>query len=101
MDILWAKVAMAVQDGVVLARLLSRLPIDAALVEFSRVRAPVCEWVQEVSRQVGITGAQTDPLAHQRITQAVAAQGQQRVDDFYRQLERLSADDRQGAADPA
>ena len=93
--------AMAVQDGVVLARLLSRLPIDAALVEFSRVRAPVCEWVQEVSRQVGITGAQTDPLAHQRITQAVAAQGQQRVDDFYRQLERLSADDRQGAADPA
>ena len=93
--------AMAVQDAVVLARLLSRLPIDDALVEFGGLRAPLCQWVQEVSRQVGISGAQTDPLAHQRIAQAVAESGQQRVDDFYRQLERLSAHDRQGGTDVA
>lgn len=82
--------AMAVQDAVELGRLLAHGCIDTALAAFSRIRPPVCQFVQDVSRQVGVTGAQTDPVAHQAITQAVADSGQQRVDDFYRQLERLS-----------
>ena len=91
--------AMAVQDAVVIARLLARGGIDAALADFGRIRAPLCQFVQDVSRQVGITGAQTDPAAHQSITQAVADSGQQRVDDFYRQLQALSAQDGQAAHD--
>jgi 2-polyprenyl-6-methoxyphenol hydroxylase-like FAD-dependent oxidoreductase len=83
--------AMAVEDAVVLARLLARgTGIDEALVEFSRIRSPVCQFVQEVSRQVGISGAQADRAAHQRIAQAVADSGQARVDDFYQRLESLS-----------
>jgi 2-polyprenyl-6-methoxyphenol hydroxylase-like FAD-dependent oxidoreductase len=83
--------AMAVEDAVTLAHLLERdTDIDAALSDFSRIRAPICQFVQDVSRQVGISGAQSDPDTHQRITRAVADEGQQRVDDFYRQLEHLN-----------
>ncbi len=83
--------AMAVEDAVMLTRLLAGgLHIDEALAEFSRIRPPVCQFVQEVSRQVGVSGAQTDPEAHQRITQAVSESGQARVDDFYRRLEGMS-----------
>jgi 2-polyprenyl-6-methoxyphenol hydroxylase-like FAD-dependent oxidoreductase len=84
--------AMAVEDAVVLTRLLADgSDVDEALAEFSRIRPPVCQFVQDVSRQVGITGAQTDPEAHERITQAVTDSGQARVDDFYRRLESMSA----------
>jgi 2-polyprenyl-6-methoxyphenol hydroxylase-like FAD-dependent oxidoreductase len=83
--------ARAVEDAVVLTRLLARgTGIDEALAEFSRIRPPVCQFVQEVSRQVGISGAQADPAAHQRITQAVADSGQARVDDFYQRLQVMS-----------
>ena len=83
--------AMAVQDAVALARLLARSGIDAALADFSRARAPMCQFVQDVSRQVGISGAHTEPAVHQAITEAVAASGQHRVDDFYRQLEAMDS----------
>jgi 2-polyprenyl-6-methoxyphenol hydroxylase-like FAD-dependent oxidoreductase len=93
--------AMAVQDAVVIARLLASSSIDAALADFGRIRAPVCQFVQDVSRQVGITGAQSEPGAHHAITQAVADSGQQRVDDFYRRLQSLSAPDGQALTAPA
>lgn len=82
--------AMAVQDAVVLGRLLaSGLPLDSALARFSEARPPICRFVQEVSRQVGVSGAQSDPLEHARILDAMRSTAQQRVDDFYAQLERL------------
>jgi 2-polyprenyl-6-methoxyphenol hydroxylase-like FAD-dependent oxidoreductase len=93
--------AMAVQDAVVISRLLASSSIDAALADFGRIRAPVCQFVQDVSRQVGITGAQSEPGAHHAITQAVADSGQQRVDDFYRRLQSLSAPDGQALTAPA
>ena len=82
--------AMAVQDAVVLGRLLaSGLPLDSVLDRFSEARPPICRFVQEVSRQVGVSGAQSDALEHARILDAMRSTAQQRVDDFYAQLERL------------
>ena len=37
-----------------------------------------------------ISGAQANPAAHQRITQAVTESGQARVDDFYQRLQAMS-----------
>ena len=84
--------AMAVQDAVVLGRLLaSGLSIDEALEQFSRARPPICRFVQEVSRQVGVSGAQSHPEDHARTLEAMRATAQQRVDDFYRRLEQLGS----------
>jgi hypothetical protein len=38
---------------------------------------------------VGVSGAQSDALEHARILDAMRSTAQQRVDDFYAQLERL------------
>ena len=82
--------AMAVQDAVVLGRLLdSDLSIDQALERFSEVRPPACRFVQEVSRQVGVSGAKSNPDEHATILEAMRLTAQQRVDDFYARLERL------------
>ncbi len=84
--------AMAVQDAVVLGCLLaSGLPVDSALDRFSELRPPVCRFVQDVSRQVGVSGAQADALEHAKILHAMGSTAQQRVDDFYAQLERLGS----------
>ncbi len=84
--------AMAVQDAVVLARLLaSRQSIDTALDDFSRLRPVMCQFVQDVSRQVGVSGAQSNPQEHAKILDAMRATAQQRVDDFYQRLERLGS----------
>ena len=83
--------AMAVQDAVVLGRLLgAEASVESALERFSALRIPACRFVQDVSRQVGVSGAQTDPGEHAKILTAMRATAQQRVDDFYAQLERFS-----------
>ena len=83
--------AMAVQDAVILSRLLQAdSDIDRALERFSRMQPPACTFVQDVSRAVGVSGAQTDPIEHAKILQSMRLTAQSRVDDFYAQLERLS-----------
>lgn len=84
--------ALAVQDAVVLARLLSHAaPVTEALAAFGARRAPVCRFVQEASHRVGRAGAQSDPVRHAQAMQAFPASAQAHVDDFYRQIERLDA----------
>ncbi|MFM8556659.1 MAG: FAD-dependent oxidoreductase [Betaproteobacteria bacterium] len=83
--------AMAVQDAVVLGRLLgAEASVESVLERFSAIRVPACRFVQDVSRQVGVSGAQTDPGEHAKILTAMRATAQQRVADFYAQLERFS-----------
>ena len=84
--------AMAVQDAVVLARLLEHDPdIDRALRRFSELRPEICNFVQDVSRQVGVSGAQADPAAHADILSSMRQTAQMRVDDFYARLESLDS----------
>lgn len=84
--------AMAVHDAVVLARMLdSHASIEAALERFSQVREPMCRFVQDVSRQVGVSGAQSHPEQHASILDSMRATAQQRVDDFYQRLEQLGS----------
>lgn len=84
--------ALAVQDAVVLARLLAHgAPVPEALAAFGARRAPVCRFVQEASHRVGRAGAENDPVRHAQAMQAFPASAQAHVDDFYRQLERLDA----------
>lgn len=83
--------AMAVEDAVVLARLLGPgSDVDAAIGHFSEIRPPVCGFVQEVSRAVGVSGARSDPLEYASILQSMRETAQSRVDDFYARLEHLS-----------
>lgn len=86
--------AMAVEDAVVLGRLLERsADIDRTLERFSARRPPACRFVQDVSRQVGVSGARSDPREHADILQAMKPTAQARVDEFYARLEHLSRDD--------
>jgi 2-polyprenyl-6-methoxyphenol hydroxylase-like FAD-dependent oxidoreductase len=83
--------ALAVQDAVVLARLLEGgTPVPAALAAFGERRAPVCRFVQEASHRVGQAGAEQDPARHAQALQALPASAQGHVDGFYRQLQALS-----------
>ncbi|WP_382320501.1 FAD-dependent oxidoreductase [Hydrogenophaga sp. UC242_50] len=83
--------ALAVQDAVVLARLLEDgAPVPAVLARFGERRAPVCRFVQEASHRVGRAGAEQDPARHAQALQALPASAQAHVDDFYRQLHTLS-----------
>lgn len=83
--------ALAVQDAVVLARLLADgVPVPAALAAFGERRAPVCRFVQEASHRVGQAGAEQDPARHAQALQALPAAAQAHVDGFYRQLQALS-----------
>lgn len=82
--------ALAVQDAVVLARLLAHgAPVPEALAAFGAQRAPVCRFVQEASHRVGQAGAEQDPARHAQAMRAFPASAQTHVDDFYRQLQRL------------
>ncbi|PHP66369.1 monooxygenase [Zhengella mangrovi] len=79
--------AMAMEDGVVLARLLdaSGNP-DDALERFGRLRAPVCSFVQSVSRAVGEAGAREDAGALAGRNARMQREAQGAVDDFYSRL---------------
>lgn len=83
--------ALAVQDAVVLARLLADgTPVPMALARFGERRAPVCRFVQEASHRVGQAGAEQDPARHAEALRALPAHAQAHVDNFYQQLQRLS-----------
>jgi hypothetical protein len=51
--------------------------------------------VQDVSRQVGVSGARSDPREHADILQAMKPTAQARVDEFYARLEQLGFDHHQ------
>ena len=85
--------AMAMQDAVVLAKVLSAKELlESALETFGNLRLPVCQFVQDVSRAVGEAGAK-------ELTEGVAARNaemretaQAKVDGFYAKLAALNAD---------
>lgn len=84
--------AMAVQDAVVLGRLLEQgLPAPEALERFGQLRAPMCRFVQDVSRRVGEAGARADAQSHRENLAALPTSAQGAVDAFYGELERLGA----------
>jgi 2-polyprenyl-6-methoxyphenol hydroxylase-like FAD-dependent oxidoreductase len=84
--------AMAVQDAVVLGRLLQRgLPMSEALQRFGELRAPMCRFVRDVSRRVGEAGARADAQSHRENLAALPTGAQGAVDSFYSELERLAA----------
>lgn len=79
--------AMAMEDGVVLSRLLAATDdIDAALDRFGELRAPVCSFVQNVSRAVGEAGAREDAAALAGRDARMRREAQGAVDDFYARL---------------
>lgn len=85
--------AMAMQDAVVLARILDVAEtVPEALTRFGTLRAPVCKFVQDVSRAVGEAGAAEDitDLAARNAGLAEGAQG--KVDGFYAKLGQLNAE---------
>lgn len=85
--------AMAIQDGVALAQVLSRYDdIAAALDAFGAARAPVCQFVQSASRAVGEAGARehSGDLDARNANLRASAQGQ--VDAFYAKLAALNAE---------
>jgi len=84
--------AMAMQDAVVLARLLKTRSVDAALDAFGTIRAPVCRFVQDVSRRVGEAGAAEDEAALAGRSERMRATAQADVNSFYGELGRLDAE---------
>jgi len=84
--------AMAVQDAVVLGKLLDQgLDTDSLLERFGNLRHPMCRFVQEASRKVGEAGAlETTGSCAQR-DRILREHAQERVDHFYAELERLGA----------
>ncbi|MDB5900241.1 MAG: FAD-dependent oxidoreductase [Ramlibacter sp.] len=84
--------AMAVQDAVVLGGLLAQgLPVAGALQRFGELRAPMCRFVQDVSRRVGEAGARADAQSHRDNLAALPTGAQGAVDGFYAELARLVA----------
>lgn len=83
--------AMAVQDAVVLGRLLDTgLSLDALLPQFEQLRYPMCRFIQDASRQVGEAGARDDTLGRAERDQRMREGEQAKVDRFYAQLTELS-----------
>lgn len=84
--------AMAMQDAVVLARILAAAEtVPEALTRFGTVRAPMCKFVQDVSRAVGEAGASEDVSDLAARNAGIAAGAQGKVDGFYAELARLKA----------
>ena len=86
--------AMAIEDGVLLARMLdgNHEPLEAVLQQFARRRFPLCSFVQEASRRVGEAGALEYPGSGIEMRNAHMRQNAQRqVDGFYRQMAALRA----------
>ena len=83
--------AMAMEDGLVLARCLAeaRGDIDSALPRFGTQRQPVCAFVQDVSRRVGEAGELERPEDVLGRNAALVRDGQGQVDAFYTRLDTL------------
>lgn len=84
--------AMAMQDAVVLAQALGRFDeLGAALTAFGKVRYPVCEFVQNVSRAVGESGAEEIDGDLEPRNARMRETAQSAVDGFYTKLDALNA----------
>jgi 2-polyprenyl-6-methoxyphenol hydroxylase-like FAD-dependent oxidoreductase len=83
--------AMAMQDAVVLAGLFATRSVPDALEAFGAMRAPVCRFVQDVSRKVGEAGAAEDAAGLSGRRERMQQNAQADVDHFYTELGRLSA----------
>ena len=84
--------AMAVEDAVVLARMLAANGInEETLKAFGERRYPMCRFVQDASRKVGEAGAMEDAASCARRNAAMQDTAQQQVDGFYRELDALRA----------
>ncbi|KIQ23246.1 monooxygenase [Variovorax paradoxus] len=82
--------AMAVEDAVVLARMLAADGIgEQTLKAFGERRFPMCRFVQDASRKVGEAGAMEDAASCARRNAAMRETAQQQVDAFYQALDRL------------
>lgn len=86
--------AMAVQDAVVLGKLLDEgLDVDVLLQRFGVLRYPMCRFVQESSRRVGEAGASEAAGGSAGRDRNLREHGQAQVDRFYAELERLGTPD--------
>ena len=84
--------AMAMQDAVVLAQALgARETLDDALTAFGKARAPVCTFVQNVSRAVGEAGAAETGGDVETRNAELRQTAQAKVDGFYEDLAALNA----------
>jgi len=82
--------AMAVQDAVVLGKLLDAgLDTDALLQRFGALRHPMCRFAQEASRRVGEAGALETTGGCAERNRGLREHAQAQVDHFYAELERL------------
>lgn len=82
--------AMAIEDAVVLARMLAEPgAIHDTLGEFGRQRLPMCQFVQDESRQVGVAGATENPDGAGARDQLMRENSQKYVDGFYQKLKAM------------
>lgn len=82
--------AMAIEDAVVLARMLAHEgTLHETLRRFGERRYPMCHFVQEASRQVGEAGAKEHPDGAAARNQAMRENSQAHVDNFYRKVQSL------------
>jgi len=81
--------AMAVEDAVVLARMLSEEfdEVPQLLQRFGQRRHPMCKFVQDASRKVGEAGADENPESCTARNAAMQRTAQTHVDDFYKTLD--------------
>jgi len=82
--------AMAVEDAVVLGRMLAEddaADVPELLQRFGQRRYPMCKFVQDASRKVGEAGADENPESCQARNAAMQQSSQAHVDDFYSKLD--------------
>lgn len=85
--------ALAMQDALVLAEALDlHAAPEAALAAFGAARAPVCQFVQDVSRAVGEAGAAEHESGLDDRNAALRETAQAKVDQFYARLAELNAE---------
>lgn len=82
--------AMALEDAVLLAEMLSRdVGVEATLQAFGEARYPLCKFVQDTSRKVGETGAREDAAILRARNETMRCNAQRQVDDFYARMDAL------------
>jgi 2-polyprenyl-6-methoxyphenol hydroxylase-like FAD-dependent oxidoreductase len=84
--------AMAMQDAVVLARLLRRTEICEALEQFGNLRQPMCQFVQNVSRSVGEAGASENTKSLTLRSERMRTEAQNGVDQFYARMSEFNTE---------
>ncbi|SPR96381.1 FAD-dependent oxidoreductase [Cupriavidus taiwanensis] len=82
--------AMALEDAVLLAQMLSRKDdVEATLQAFGEARYPLCKFVQDTSRKVGEAGAREDSTLLGARNETMLHTAQWQVDDFYARMDAL------------